>query len=134
MTADELSAQLWGGETLANLADEAGVDLQAVQDAVTEACEQATRDAIEQAVTDGTITRAHADWLLEGLEQGFWGGGRGFGLGIGRGGHGHFGAPVPPSDSGTSGGFRGPRSRGLGNPGLFQFNFNDGRGLLGSDA
>ena len=46
MTADELSTQLWGGKTLADLADEAGVELQAVRDAVEVACEQATRDAI----------------------------------------------------------------------------------------
>src|SRR5574341_1407647 len=33
MTADELSTQLWGGRSLADLADKAGVDLQKVQDA-----------------------------------------------------------------------------------------------------
>jgi hypothetical protein len=82
MTTDELTTQLWAGESLADLADEAGVDLQEVQDAVTAACQEATRDAIEQAVTDGTITREHADWLLEGLDKGFWGGSaRGFGFG-----------------------------------------------------
>jgi hypothetical protein len=92
MTADELSTQLWGGRSLADLADEAGVDLQAVQEAVTAACQQATREAIEQAVTDGTITRAHADWLLEGLEAGYWGGAsRGFGFG--PRGFGGFGGP-----------------------------------------
>ncbi len=82
MTTDELSTQLWAGESLADLADKAGVDLQAVQDAVTAACQQATRDSIEAAVTDGTLTREHADWLLEGLEKGYWGGRNGgFGLG-----------------------------------------------------
>ncbi|MEK7323642.1 MAG: hypothetical protein AAB217_00110 [Chloroflexota bacterium] len=93
MTADELSTQLWGGESLANLADEAGVDLQDVQDAVTAACQTATRDAIEQAVTDGSLTREHADWLLEGLDKGYWGGNSGgFGFGPrGFGGHGRFG-------------------------------------------
>jgi hypothetical protein len=90
MTADELSTQLWGGKSLADLADEASVDLQAVQDAVTAACQQATREAIEQAVTDGTITRAHADWLLEGLEAGYWGGASG-GFGLGPHGFGGFG-------------------------------------------
>ena len=98
MTADELSTQLWGGKTLADLADEAGVELQAVRDAVEVACEQATRDAIEQAVADGQLTREHADWLLEGLDNGYWGG-HGFGFG-GRGfGHGGF--------RGFGGGFRG---------------------------
>lgn len=93
MTADELSTQLWGGKSLADLAEEAGVDLQDVRDAVEAACQQATRDAIEQAVTDGSITREHADWLLEGLDKGYWGSGAGgFGFGPhGFGGHGGFG-------------------------------------------
>ena len=81
MTVDELRTQLWAGESLADLADEAGVDLQVVQDAVTAANEAATRDAIAQAVDDGTITQAHADWLIEGLEAGYWGGSDGFGFG-----------------------------------------------------
>ncbi len=111
MTADELSTQLWGGATLSSLADKAGVDLQTVRDAVTAACEQATRDAIEQAVEDGSLTREHADWLLEGLDKGYWGGNGGFGgHGFDRGGpRGHmgfrgFGFPnsnsVTPSSSG----------------------------------
>lgn len=74
MTPDELSTQLWGGKTLADLADEAGVDLQTVRDAVESAQEAATRDAIQQAVEDGTITQDHANWLLEGLDNGYWGG------------------------------------------------------------
>ena len=74
MTSDELSTQLWGGKTLADLVDEAGVDLQTVRDAVESAQEAATRDAIQQAVEDGTITQDHANWLLEGLDNGYWGG------------------------------------------------------------
>jgi hypothetical protein len=102
MTADELSTQLWGGRTLADLADEAGVDLQAVRDAVDAACEQAVRDAIEQAVEDGRLSREQADWLLEGLDQGYWGS-RGFGFGRGFG-HGWWGlrkAPGAEAPSGT---------------------------------
>lgn len=82
MTADELANQLWAGETLADLAEEAGVDLQDVRDAVDAAHEQAQRDRIEQAVEDGKLTREHADWLLEGLDKGFIGG-RGFGPAMG---------------------------------------------------
>jgi hypothetical protein len=94
MTADELSTQLWGGQTLADLAEEQGVDLADVQAAVEAAQEQAVRDAIEGAVEDGDLTRDHADWLLEGLDNGYWSGGRmgGFG-GCGRGGFGHRGGP-----------------------------------------
>jgi len=112
MTADELSTQLWGGQSPADLAETAGVDLQDVQEAVTAACQQATRDAIEQAVTDGTLTREHADWLLEGLDKGYWGGNAG-GLGFGPRGFGGFGGfhghgqppfnnTVPPAASPTS--------------------------------
>lgn len=84
MTTDELSTQLWGGKSLADLAEEKGVALEDVQAAVEAAQEQAFRDEIAQAVEEGTITQEHADWLLEGLEKGFIGGpGRGLGF------HGH---------------------------------------------
>jgi uncharacterized membrane protein len=93
MTTDELSTQLWGGRTLADLADEASVDLQTLRDAVEAAnqaaMETAMRDVIEQALEDGYITQEQADWLLEGLEQGFLPMGRGFGFGGMRGGFGH---------------------------------------------
>ena len=93
MTTDELSAELWGGKTLADLAEEAGVDLKDIQDAVTAAQEAAMRETIEQAVEDETLTREHADWLLQGLDNGFLGG-RGFGRFGGRGGLRGFGPGV----------------------------------------
>ncbi len=109
MTADELQAELWGGKTLADVADEKGVDIADVQAAVEAAQLAETKTAIQVAVTAGTITQAKADWLLEGLDKGYWGTGKdgGFGLGMGpmgfgmepggRGGHGGgrggFGAP-----------------------------------------
>ncbi|MGQ0600817.1 MAG: hypothetical protein ACT4QE_03870 [Anaerolineales bacterium] len=115
LTTEELQTELWGGATLSSLAENAGVELQAVQDAVNAACKAETRTAIEQAVTDGTITQAKADWLLEGLDAGFWGpgseGGQGFGIGFGPrgfgGGRGQFGPPslnpMPtPSTGGSS--------------------------------
>jgi hypothetical protein len=76
-----------GLEAAADLADEKGIDLQDVQDAVNAALETAKRDAIEQAVEDGDLTREHADWLLEGLDKGYLGG-HGFGHFGGRGGFG----------------------------------------------
>ena len=101
MTTEELTAQLWGGQTLSGLAEKAGVDIATVQSAVQAACQQAQIDAINQAVKDGKITQANADWLIEGIEKGYIGGGKGgFGMGFGmemggRGGRGHhgFGAP-----------------------------------------
>ncbi len=86
--ADELSLQLWGGRSLAELADQAGVDLQIVHDAVEDARMQNRQARLDQAVEEGKITQEQADWLLEGLENGFIGGGSG-GL-MGRGG-GRFG-------------------------------------------
>ncbi|MBC7263360.1 MAG: hypothetical protein H5T64_03265 [Chloroflexi bacterium] len=88
MTADELSTQLWGGRTLAELADKAGVDLQTIRDAVEAANQAAFKDAIQQAVEDGYLTQEQADWLLKGLELGFMPMGRGFGRGFGFGGRG----------------------------------------------
>lgn len=89
MTADELSAELWAGRTLADVAEEKGVDLvelQATVQAAVQAEMQANmREMIDQAVQNGTITQENADWLLEGLENGFFPG-FGFGHGFGRGG------------------------------------------------
>jgi len=90
LTADELATELWGGKTLSELADEAGVELQAVRDAVDAARKDAMRQTIEQAVLDGQLSREQADWLLEGLENGYMGG-HGFGGFGGCRGHGGFG-------------------------------------------
>ncbi len=126
MTADELSAQLWGGKTLAAIADEKKVDIADVQKAVEAAELAEMKTAIQDAVKAGTITQAKADWLIEGLDKGYWGdksGGLGFdmkpggfgmapgGFGMepggrgGRGGHGGFGMPpsgTAPNGNGTT--------------------------------
>jgi hypothetical protein len=80
MTTDELITALRSGKTLEQIATEAGVDLQTVQDAIQAARATEMRERIQQAVTAGTITQEHADWLLEGLEKGFIGGPGDFGL------------------------------------------------------
>jgi len=89
MTTDELVAEIQGGKTLEEIAEEAGVDYADVQAAVQAARQTEFRDRIQQAVDDGTITQENADWLLEGLENGFIGGGAGFGM------HGHGFGPGP---------------------------------------
>ena len=81
MTTDELITELRSGKTLEEIAEEAGVDYADVQAAIQEAAQTEFRDRIQQAVDDNTITQEHADWLLEGLEKGFIGGGKGFGFG-----------------------------------------------------
>jgi hypothetical protein len=87
LTPTQLFEELHGGKTLADIAKEKGVDLQKVQDAAKASQTQAMKDAITQAVKDGKMTQAQADWLLKGLDQGFLPRGRGFGFGheMGRG-------------------------------------------------
>jgi hypothetical protein len=85
MTPDELFTELHSGKTLADVEKEKNVDAQTVANAVAAVRKDAISKAIEQAVTDGRITRAQADWLLQGLNQGWLG--RGFG-GFGHGGFG----------------------------------------------
>ena len=95
LTPTQLFEKLHEGKTLADIATEQGIDLQKVQDAANAARVQAMKDAIAQAVNDGKITQAQADWLLQGLDQGYMGKGRGFefgGMG-GRGMHGFRGGP-----------------------------------------
>jgi hypothetical protein len=100
MTTDELITALRSGRTLEELATEAGVDLQEIQDEIQAARATAFRDRIQQAVDDGAITQEHADWLLEGLDQGFIGGPGGFGFG---GRHGFDLRPdATPATPGTS--------------------------------
>ena len=82
MTTDELITALQSGKTLEQVAEDAGVDLQDVQDAIRAAHETELRARIGPAVSDGTMTQEKADWLLEGLEKGFLDG-PGFGFGFG---------------------------------------------------
>jgi hypothetical protein len=91
------------GKTLSEIAEEQGVDLETVQDAVKASRTEAQREAIQQAVEDGKLSQDQADWLLEGLDQGFFPGGRGMGrgghFGMGRGG-GWFGPCAPSTNEG----------------------------------
>jgi hypothetical protein len=89
MRTDELSAALEEGKTLHELADEAGVDVQEIFDAMSALRAESMRERIAQAVEDGTMTQEKADWLLEGLDKGFLDG-PGFGF------RGHFGKFAPP--------------------------------------
>jgi hypothetical protein len=82
MSTDDLSTALQNGKTLQELADAAGVDMQAVKDALNSVRQTEMRDRINQAVTDGTITQDKANWLLEGLDKGYLDG-PGFGFGFG---------------------------------------------------
>ncbi len=109
LTTDELQAQLWGGKTLADIATAQGVDIATVQAAVQAAELAETKTAIADAVMAGTLTQAKADWLLEGLDKGYWGAGAegGIGFGMGPGGF-----DMGPGGGGGHGGFGGPAQRG----------------------
>jgi hypothetical protein len=84
LTPTQLFERLHAGETLSEIAEAQGLDLQAVQDAVNAARTEQMRERIAQAVEDGAITQEQADWMLEGLENGYMGRG-GFGMGRGHG-------------------------------------------------
>jgi len=89
LTPEALFSELHGGKTLAEIAEEQGVEMEAVRDAMEAARSELMEQAIQQAVENGRMTQEQADWLLEGIEKGFLPGGRGFGGGRGgRPGHG----------------------------------------------
>ena len=102
MTTDELITALRSGKTLEEIATEAGVDFQDVQDAINASHQEELRTRIEQGVADGTISQEKADWLLEGLEKGFLDG-PGFGFGFGPRGPRPDQAPTAEPTPSTSG-------------------------------
>jgi uncharacterized membrane protein len=91
MTTDELTSELQAGKSIANLAEEAGVEEQDVWDAINAVRVVEIRADIAQAVEDGTMTQEKADWLLEGLDKGFLTDSNGL-VHLG-----HFGLKTPPS-------------------------------------
>lgn len=86
MTTDEVQSALQDGKTLQDLADAAGVDIADVQAAIQAVHVAEMRDRIQQAVDDGSMTQAQANWMLEGIDKGYMGGGFGRGFGGPRGG------------------------------------------------
>jgi hypothetical protein len=85
MTPEELFAELRAGKSPAEIAEERGVEAEAVFEAMNAARGEVMQQAIEQAVEDGHLSRERADWLLKGLEQGLFSVGQGFGHGWGEG-------------------------------------------------
>ena len=92
----QLFEQLHSGKTLAEIAQAQNVDLTKVQEAANATRITAMKDRINQAFTAGAITKAQADWLLQGLDNGYMGKGPGgFGGQMGRGGMRGFGGRAP---------------------------------------
>lgn len=86
LTPDELFTELHAGKSMDEIAAEQGVELEALQDAMSATRAEAMQQGIEQAVEDGRMSQEQADWMLKGLDQGFLPGGPGFrGQGLGRG-------------------------------------------------
>lgn len=79
LTPVELFTELHSGKTLEEIAEAKGVDIETVYDALDAARAEAQKQAIQQAVEDGKISQEQADWMLEGLEKGFFPMRRGFG-------------------------------------------------------
>jgi len=85
LTPEQLFAELRAGKTLTQIAEAKGVKLETIQEAIKAAQIEAMKQSIQQAVKDGKLTQAQADWLLKGLELGFLPGRGGFGRGWGKG-------------------------------------------------
>ena len=75
LTPTQLFERLHGGETLPQIAQAQGVDLQTVQQAVKTVRQDAVTQRINQAVQSGRITQAQGDWLSQGLKNDWLGGG-----------------------------------------------------------
>ena len=65
ITLDELKARISGGETLEDIATEAGIDLNAIHEERI----QTQLEKVEQALADGKITEAQADRIREKLNN-----------------------------------------------------------------
>ena len=73
-----LFTRLHDGESVADIAEGKGVHLDELHDAIEDARVEARKQAIEEAVEAGRLTEEQAEWMLEGLEEGYVPGGRGF--------------------------------------------------------
>lgn len=99
LTPVELFTELHAGRSLEEIAEEQGVDLEEVQEVMHAARTGQMEERIAQAIEDGLMSEEQAEWLLEGIEQGYGPMGGGFGSagrGFGRGRGGCFG--TPPGD------------------------------------
>ena len=81
LTPEELETRRLAGDTLWDIAQEQGMTTEQFQEMMT----TARTSAINQAVADGVITQAQADFMLERMET-MMGNGVGPGFGMGNGG------------------------------------------------
>jgi hypothetical protein len=84
LTPNELFVKLHDeGKTLSEVAEEQGVDVETLEEAMDASRVETMRERIQQAVEDGDLSQEEADWLLEGLDKGFTGGRHGGAMGFG---------------------------------------------------
>lgn len=72
LTPTQLFEQLHSGKTLQEIAAAQGVEMAAVQEAMKAARLAQARDAIQKAQESGKLTKDRADWMLKGLEKGWY--------------------------------------------------------------
>lgn len=84
LTPIELFSEMHAGKTIEEVAEEQGVEIEDLREALNQVRDEAMHDAIRQAVAEGEMTEAQAEWLLEGVEQGFVPHGRVFNHGFGQ--------------------------------------------------
>lgn len=73
LSREDLQDQIQKGETLAEIAESAGVDLDAFHQQMQEVRQETMQTRIQEALENGELTKEHASWLLEGLKKGFLG-------------------------------------------------------------
>lgn len=72
LTPTQLFEQLHSGKTLAEIAAAQGVEMSAVQEAIKTARLNQARSAIQKAQESGKFSKDRADWMLQGLEKGWF--------------------------------------------------------------
>ncbi len=84
LTPEELSSRMRAGQTIEEVAEEQRVEVEELREALNQARDEAMHEAIQRAVEEGEMTQEQAEWLLEGMAQGFVPHGRVFNHGFGR--------------------------------------------------
>lgn len=84
LTPVELFSEMHAGKTIEEVAENQGIEVDALHEALEQTRDEAMRDAIAEAVEEGRMSQEQADWLLEGMEQGFVPHGRVFNHGLGQ--------------------------------------------------
>lgn len=72
LTPTQLFEQLHSGKTLQEIAAAQGVEMSAVQEAIKSARLNQAREGIRKAQESGKLSKERADWMLQGLEKGWF--------------------------------------------------------------